>query len=198
MILCKPLVLIGLMGVGKTTLGVRLARLLQCPFVDTDQMIEKHVGCSIADLFYYAGEHYFRQWERRVVQELIESPPQVIATGGGLFLDPHNRALILDHAIPVWIQASLPVLVERVSRRKATRPLLENGDIESILAEMMQHREPLYAEAPIHVSSDGLNHYAIIQRIVEAVEFYQNQAISLASFKNCTEDGLLTAANGAG
>jgi len=150
----RPVVLVGMMGVGKTSIGRKLAALLHVPFVDADEEIEQAAQMTISEIFAQFGEEYFRDGERRVIARLIDGPGtrRVIATGGGAFVNPETRALILDKAIAVWLDSDVEVLVERVGR-KDTRPLLREGDPREILTRLKAEREPAYAQAPIHVKS---------------------------------------------
>lgn len=166
----RPLVLVGLMGVGKSTVGRRLAADLGIGFVDADEEIEKAAHMSIAEIFEKFGEPYFRDGERRVISRLIDGVPRVIATGGGAFMNDETRALILQGTIAIWLDADLATLVERVSRRN-TRPLLQNGDAGEVLARLAKTRNPIYAQAHIHVrSKDGPHHrtvHAILEELVQ-------------------------------
>ncbi len=150
----RPVVLVGMMGVGKTSIGRKLAGLLHVPFVDADEEIERAAQMTISKIFAQFGEPYFRDGERRVIARLIDGPGtrRVIATGGGAFVNPETRALILEKAIAVWLDSDIEVLLERVGR-KDTRPLLRQGDPREILTRLKAEREPAYAEAPIHVKS---------------------------------------------
>lgn len=148
----KPIVLVGLMGVGKTAVGKRLARVLKAKFIDSDHEIERVSGMSVAEIFEKYGEDYFRERERAVITRLIEGDYGVIAVGGGAFVDPETQAQILDKAIAVWLQAPLSVLVERTSR-KDTRPLLRNGDPAKILADLLEKRTPAYSKAQVRATS---------------------------------------------
>ncbi len=152
----RPVVLVGLMGVGKSSIGRKLANLLHMPFVDADDEIESAAQMSIAEIFAQFGEPYFRDGERRVIARLISEPgPQrVIATGGGAFVNAETRAMILEQSIAVWLDSDLDVLVDRVGR-KNTRPLLRNGNPREILARLKSEREADYAQAPIHVKSSA-------------------------------------------
>ena len=164
----RPLVLVGLMGVGKSTVGRRLAARLRLPFVDADEEIEAAAGMSIAEIFERFGEPYFRDGERRVIARLMDGSPKVIATGGGAFINDDTRALILGEATAVWLDADPQVLVERVKRRD-TRPLLRNRDPREVLVELARVRNPLYALAPIHVASHKAPHEATVTAILEAI-----------------------------
>jgi shikimate kinase len=167
--LAKPVVLIGLMGAGKTTIGRRLASALSLDFVDSDQEIIEAAGCSIADIFEIYGESIFRDLEQRVLLRLIGSEPRVIATGGGAFINPAIRAAIKEKAISVWLKADLNILVERVSRRD-TRPLLKSGDKGSILGKLMEERYPVYAEADIVIDSNAGLHESVVERAIAALK----------------------------
>lgn len=153
----RPVVLVGMMGTGKSSIGKRLAALLQLPFVDADEAIEEAAQLSISEIFERHGEAHFRDGERRVIARLMDgaNPAErrkIIATGGGAFVNPATRALILDRAIAVWLDADVDTLVERTSR-KDTRPLLRQGNPREILARLRTERAPAYAQAPIHVMS---------------------------------------------
>ena len=148
----RSVVLIGLMGAGKSAVGRRLARSLSLPFIDADEEIAKAAGRSIEDIFATFGEPAFRDGERRVIARLLEGPPAVVATGGGAFMDEQTRARIRGSAVSVWLRADLDVLVERTSRRD-TRPLLKSGDPRETLDRLMRQRHPVYAEADIVVDS---------------------------------------------
>ena len=165
----RPLVLVGMMGVGKSTVGRKLATLLDLPFRDADDEIIAAAQMSVSEIFERFGEDYFRDGERRVIARLMEGGPGVIATGGGAFVQPETRALILDRGIAVWLDSDVDTLVERV-RRKDTRPLLRGGDPKEIVARLKAEREPAYAEAPIHVASGAGPHGDTVMRIVRELE----------------------------
>jgi shikimate kinase len=164
----KPIVLIGLMGVGKTTVGRRLAARLRLPFADADAEIERAAGMSVSEIFARFGEPYFRDGERRVIRRLVDGKPKVIATGGGAFLQPDTRALILSQATAVWLRAAPEILAERV-RRRDTRPLLRGRDPLEVLRDLAAQRDPVYAEAPIHVASCRAPHEATVTAILRAI-----------------------------
>ena len=163
------LVLVGLMGVGKSTIGRRLAARLGLPFVDADEEIEKAAGMTIQDIFDRHGEPAFRDGERRVIARLIDGKPKVIATGGGAFVNDETRALILDKATAIWLDADIDILVGRVSRRDG-RPLLKGKDPREVLTRLAQEREPFYAQAPIRVRSTDSPHEATVEAIIKAIE----------------------------
>ena len=170
----RPVVLVGLMGAGKSTVGRRLAKRLGLPFVDSDAEIEEAAGRSAADLFERYGEDDFRDGERRLVARLIDGTVRVIATGGGAFVDPHTRQLLNEHAITVWLDAPIEVLAERTGRRNS-RPLLRTGNRSAILERLAQQRHPMYAEAHIHVRSSGGAHSDVVEAIVVALDEYLAQ-----------------------
>ena len=162
----RPIVLIGLMGVGKTTVGRRLAARLGLPFVDADQEIELAAGMRIAEIFDRFGEDHFRDGERRVIARLIDGTAKVIATGGGAFMNDATRALILARATAVWLDADLDTLAGRVARRD-DRPLLRGKNARAVLGELAAMRNPVYALAPIHVHSQTHPHDMTVETIVE-------------------------------
>ena len=163
----RPIVLVGLMGVGKSTVGRRLAHRLHMPFVDSDHEIEEAAGLSVAEIFARYGEEEFRDGERRVIARLIEGTPKVIATGGGAFMSEQTRTLILKRAIAVWLDADIDVLVERVGRRAGSRPLLHGTDPRQKLADLAKIRNPIYALAQIHIRSRPLPHDAAVDAILK-------------------------------
>lgn len=165
----RPVVLVGLMGAGKSTVGRRLANLLETRFVDVDEEIERAADRSIAEIFAEHGEAYFRDGERRVIARVMSEACGVIATGGGAFVDPATRALILDRAIAVWLDCDIDTLVERTSRRD-TRPLLREGDPHETLTKLKSQRETVYAEAPLRVETGTAPHNEAALRIIEALD----------------------------
>lgn len=171
-----------MMGVGKTSLGRRLAAALGTAFVDADEEIERAAQMTIPEIFATYSEAYFRDGERRVIARLLglgegeagdapaptapKAVPRVIATGGGAFCDPATRALILDRSIAVWLDADLDTLVERTAR-KENRPLLRQGDPRAILGRLKAERQPFYAQAPIHVTSGKVPHARTLARVLD-------------------------------
>jgi shikimate kinase len=165
----KTLLLVGLMGAGKSAVGRRLAARLGVPFIDADAEIEAAAGCSIGDIFTRHGEAAFRDGERRVIARLLKSEPvHVMATGGGAFMDPDTRALIAKKALSVWLRADLDVLFRRVSRR-GHRPLLKTADPRAALARLVEERYPVYAEADIVVDSEDGPIEAMVDRVAKAI-----------------------------
>jgi len=161
----RSVVLVGLMGCGKSAIGRRLAAKLALPFVDADEEIEKAAGKSIEDLFAEHGEPYFRDGERKVLARLLRSGPQVLATGGGAFMNPDTREAIAEAGVSVWLRAELPLLVRRVGKR-TNRPLLKTGDPEVVLQNLMETRYPIYAQADVTVESRDVPHDVIVAEIV--------------------------------
>ena len=167
--LARPLVLVGMMGAGKTSVGRRLARLLQAPFRDSDHEIEAAAGMSVADLFARFGEPAFRDGERRVVERLLAGEPAVVATGGGAFIEPATRNVIRRRSTSVWLRADLDTLWDRV-RGRPGRPLLDRPDPRATLAEIDTRRRPVYAEADVVVDSHpGRSHEAMARSVMAAV-----------------------------
>lgn len=165
----RPITLVGMMGVGKSTVGRRLATLLALPFIDADEEIERAARMSVSEIFERFGEPNFRDGERRVIARLVGEKPAVIATGGGAFCNEETRALILGQAIAVWLDSDVDTLVERVGR-KDTRPLLKDGDPREILERLKREREPFYSQAPIHIRSQRGPHDQTVQQILKAID----------------------------
>lgn len=165
----RPLVLVGLMGVGKSTVGRRLARRLGLPFVDSDAAIEDASGYSAAEVFERYGEQDFRDGERRLVARLIEGEVRVIATGGGAYVDPRTRELLNERAITIWLDAPIDILTERTGRRD-TRAQLRNGDRKATLQRLSDERRRSYEEAHIHVKSGNGAHKDVVDAILRALE----------------------------
>jgi shikimate kinase len=161
-------VLVGLMGAGKTTIGRRLSHLLAIPFTDADAEIEMAAGKTIAEIFADHGESQFRDGERRVIARLLQSGPQVLATGGGAYMNEETRRNIRDTAIAVWLRADLPLLLERV-RKRNDRPLLNTSDPETVMRRLMETRYPVYSQADIVVDSRNASHRAVVCDVLRAV-----------------------------
>lgn len=165
----RPVVLVGLMGAGKSTVGRKLAGFLGRSFIDADDAIEEAAQRKVSEIFEEFGEPYFRDGERRVIARLIEENSGVIATGGGAFVDPETRALILEKAIAVWIDCDIDTLVERTSRRNH-RPLLKTGDPKEILTNLLEERREFYSQAQVRVLSENGPHKDTACAIIEAID----------------------------
>jgi shikimate kinase len=165
----RPVVLVGLMGVGKSTVGRRLAKRLGLPFIDSDSAIEDASGYSAAEVFERFGESDFRDGERRLVARLVEDEVRVIATGGGAYVDPRTRQLLNERAITVWLDAPVDILTERTSRRD-TPAQLRHGNPKATLERLSEERRPSYEEAHIHIKSGDGAHKDVVDAIVQALE----------------------------
>ena len=164
----RPIVLVGLMGAGKTSVGRRLAEKLAIPFIDADHEIEAAAGKSIKEIFADHGEPYFREGERRVIQRLIGNGAQVLATGGGAYMNDETRQRIQEKGISVWLRASLPILMKRVLKRQ-DRPLLQNDDPEAVMRGLIDKRYPVYALADVTVESRDVQHGQMVNDVVRAL-----------------------------
>ena len=172
----KPIALVGLMGVGKTTVGRRLAKRLGRKFDDSDDAIEQASGRTVAGYFRDHGEADFRSGELRVIKRLLEeSPPLVLATGGGAFIHPPTRNILKEQAIVVWLKGDLDTLVERVSRNDK-RPLLRGVDKRQKMRELMEERHPIYAEAHLKVKIARGPHLRTVNRVVRALKTHQQMS----------------------
>lgn len=164
----KTIVMIGLMGAGKSCIGRLLAQRLGLDFIDADEEIEQAAQCSIDEIFERHGEAAFRDGERRVIARILDGPVHVLAAGGGAMMDKQTRANIRSQAISVWLRADLDLLVQRVSRRH-NRPLLKNGEPRDILERLMKTRHPIYAKADVVVDSDAKPPKVIVDRVIKAL-----------------------------
>jgi shikimate kinase len=164
----RTITLVGLMGVGKSSVGRRLANALELPFKDADVEIEAAAGRSISEIFASLGEPAFREGERRVIARLLEDPPHVLATGGGAFITPETRALIKERSISVWLRADLEVLVRRVGR-KDNRPLITGKDPLEVLTDLAAVRYPIYAEADVVVETGDTAHHVTVDQVITAL-----------------------------
>jgi shikimate kinase len=166
----RPLVLVGMMGVGKSSVGKRLGTLLDWPFVDADDEIEASARMTIPEIFETYGEDYFRDGERRVIARLLAegSPLRVIATGGGAFVNAATRTLILERGLAIWLDSDVDTLVERTARRD-NRPLLREGNPREILGRLREERAPFYSLAPIHVMSASGPHTQTLNRVLQGI-----------------------------
>jgi len=169
----RSIVLVGLMGAGKSCIGKRLAQHYGLPFVDADREIEAAAGCSISDFFELHGEQAFRDGERRVIARLLSNPQHVLATGGGAFMDTQTRRLIKERSVSIWLRAELDQLLKRVGRRN-DRPLLKNVDQRAKLNELIDVRYPVYAEADIVVDSADGPPEMTLDRVLHAFEDHLN------------------------
>lgn len=169
----RTIVLVGLMGAGKSSVGRRLAAALDLPFRDADTEVEAAAGRSIPEIFAEMGEPAFRDGERRVIARLLDEPPHVLATGGGAFANPETRALIKDRAIAVWLKADLELLARRVGRKEG-RPLLKGRDPMDVLREHAQARYPAYAEAHLTVETGDTAHGVAVEAVIQALMRHLN------------------------
>ena len=171
----RSIVLIGLMGVGKTTVGRRRSKALGLKFRDADEEVERAAGRTVAEIFKDFGEAAFRDGERKVIARLLEEPPMVLALGGGAFVDPETRAQVLEKATSIWLQADIDTLFNRVSRRD-TRPLLHDPDPRGVLERLLESRTPAYAEADIHVDASAGSHQTTLDTILQALQAREAEA----------------------
>ena len=167
----RLVVLVGMMGAGKSTIGRRLAARLGIPFVDADTEIEKAADMSIADIFARHGEAYFRSGEARVIARLLDGGPQVLATGGGAFMREETRRRISDRAVSIWLKADVDTIMRRV-RRRADRPLLQTADPEATVTRLISEREPVYQIADLTIASREVPHEKIVDECVDALHAY--------------------------
>jgi shikimate kinase len=174
----RSIALIGMMGVGKSSIGRRLAARLEIPFVDADTEIEKAAGMSITDIFARHGEADFRSGEARVIARLLESGPQVLATGGGAFMHEGTREAIKAKGVSIWLSAAYEVLLWRISKRKNERPMLQTDNPDETLRTLLEVREPTYALADLTVQSREGPHEAIVAEIVTALAAYLHLPVS--------------------
>lgn len=172
----RTIALVGLMGVGKSSVGKRLAAALSLPFRDADTEVEAAAGRSIPDIFAELGEAAFRDGERRVISRLLEDPPHVMATGGGAFMNDETRALIKARAISVWLKTDLEVLARRVSR-KDNRPLLAGQDPIEVLKAQAEARYPTYAEADVTVETGDAAHNVTVDQVIRALRVHLGEPV---------------------
>lgn len=164
----RTIAFVGLMGSGKSTVGARVAAALGRRFVDADAELQTAANMTVAEIFEVYGEGEFRALERRVMARLLREGPSVLATGGGAFMDPSTRALIKESAVSVWLKADLDILMKRVGKR-GVRPLLEADDPRAVMAELIEQRYPIYAEADLVVESEDGPHDATVERVIAAL-----------------------------
>jgi shikimate kinase len=165
----RTLVMVGMMGAGKSSVGRRLASRLGLPFVDADTEIERAANETISEIFEHHGEAYFRDGERRVIQRLLDGSPKVLATGGGAFINPETRAAIRAAGVSIWLKVDRDLILHRVKRR-SNRPLLKTADPAVVIDRLLQERNPIYAEADIHVQSRDVAHDFVIGDILAALD----------------------------
>ena len=170
--------MVGLMGAGKTTVGIRLASALKLPFVDSDSEIEEAAGCSVSDLFAIYDENIFRDLEKRVIKRLLKTQNQILATGGGAYMQDSIRDMIAQKAFTIWLRADLDVLLDRVNRRD-TRPLLAKGNKQKILSKLIKERYPIYEQADMIVDSGTGPHENVVKSIVKRLKKEQPALMGL-------------------
>ncbi len=165
----RTIVMVGMMGAGKSSVGRRLAARLGLPFVDADTEIEQAANATISEIFDTHGEAYFRDGERRVIQRLLDGSPKVLATGGGAFISPETRAAIRTAGVSIWLKVDRDLILHRVKRR-SNRPLLKTADPAAVIDRLLADRNPIYAEADIHVQSRDVAHDVVIGDILHALD----------------------------
>ncbi len=163
------IVFVGMMGVGKTTIGRRLAPKIGLPFFDADEEIEKAAGMKVSDLFQNHGEAHFRNGEAQIIKRLLEGPPAVIATGGGAISNENTRAIIKDKALSIWLRAPIPLIVERATKRP-TRPLLKTGDPKEIITRLLDERSPYYEQADCQMESMHGPHSKTVNGLMKLIK----------------------------
>ncbi len=168
----RPISIVGLMGVGKTTIGRRLAKKVGLPFYDSDEEIEKASGRSVKGLFQEYGEEEFRAGERRVIDRLLHGGPIILSTGGGAFIPDDTREILVSNSLTIWLKADFDTIMERVGR-KNTRPLLDVPDPQGAMRKLMDIRYPIYAQAHLTVMADGGTHFQTVERVMQAISAYQ-------------------------
>jgi shikimate kinase len=176
----RPLVMVGMMGAGKSSVGRRLAARLGIPFVDADSEIEAAANASITEIFERHGEAYFRDGERRVILRLLDGTPKVLATGGGAFIQPDTRAAIAAQGVSIWLKADRDLILSRVKRRH-TRPLLKNGDPAETIDRLIRERYPVYEQANVHIQSRDVAHDVVIDDILAALAAYLEREAAAAA-----------------
>ncbi len=164
----RSLVLVGMMGVGKSSIGKRVAATLELPFFDSDNEIEAAANMPITDIFETYGEDHFRSGEQRVIERLIEPPQKVLATGGGAFINDETRQLIKEKSCSIWLTAEFDLLMKRV-RKRATRPLLKKPNPEQIMRDLLEVRSPIYAQANLQVESRNVPHEVVVCEVIDGI-----------------------------
>jgi shikimate kinase len=168
----RPIVLIGLMGAGKSSIGRRLAEKLDLPFIDADHEIEVAAGKTIPEIFADHGEAFFREGERRVIARLMENGAQVLATGGGAYMNDETRGTIEARGVSIWLKAELPLLMRRVMKRGG-RPLLKGNDPEAVMKRLIEQRYPIYAMADVTVESKDVQHGQMVNDVIKGLSNWQ-------------------------
>jgi shikimate kinase len=182
----RSIVLVGMMGVGKSSIGRRLGTRLDVPFVDADTEIEKAAGMSIADIFARHGEADFRNGEARVIARLLEGGPQVLATGGGAVMNADTQAVVKVKGVSIWLNAEFDVLMRRINKRKSDRPMLQTADPAATLRQLLVEREPFYAQADLTVQSGEVPHDAIVGEIMKALAAFLSTPLERNGERDCT------------
>jgi shikimate kinase len=175
----RLIVLIGMMGAGKSTIGRRLAARLNLPFVDADTEIEAAAGMTIPEIFELHGEPHFRDGEARVIARLLEAGPAVLATGGGSFMREETRRRIAEKAVSIWLKADPDIIMRRV-RRRADRPLLQTADPAATVSRLLSEREPVYQYADLTIASRDIPHDKIVEECIEALQARLSTAVAPA------------------
>ncbi|WP_067338332.1 shikimate kinase [Stappia indica] len=175
----RSIVLVGIMGCGKSSVGRRLAQTLSLPFVDADTEIEAAANLTIPEIFAQHGEAYFRAGEQRVIARLLKNGPQILATGGGAYMNAETRAAVREMGLSIWLKADFALVMNRV-RRKPNRPLLNDPDPEGVMRRLLAEREPVYAEAELTIQSRDVPHEAVVADIVAALEAHFGFAPALS------------------
>src|SRR5579862_2059821 len=175
----RTVVMVGMMGAGKSSVGRRLAARLGLPFVDADTEIEQAANATINEIFERHGEPYFRDGERRVIRRLLDGEPKVLATGGGAFMLPETRAAIRENGISIWLKADRDLILSRI-RRRSNRPLLKTGDPEAVIDRLLAERQPIYDEADIHIQSRDVAHDMVIDDILAALAEHLGREVERA------------------
>ncbi len=185
----RSVILVGMMGSGKSSIGRRLAAALEMPFVDADAEIEQAAGMTIEDMFAVHGEPYFREGEKRVIRRLLQGGPQVLSTGGGAVVSPPTRAAIAKGGISIWLDAPVDLLLQRVMRRD-NRPLLKTDDPRAVLERLLSERRPYYAEANLKFESRDAPHEAVVDEILALLSSYLAAQEPAEAQKQKEQEGL--------
>ncbi len=185
----RSIILVGMMGSGKSSIGRRLAAALELPFVDADTEIEHAAGMTIEDIFTVHGEPYFREGEERVIRRLLQGGPQVLSTGGGAVVSPNTRAAIAQGGLSIWLDAPIDLLLQRVQRRDH-RPLLKTDDPRTVLERLLSERRPYYAEANLKFESRDAPHEVVVDEILAHLSSYLAAREQAEALKQQEQEGL--------